>query len=55
MSRQASISRKTAETKIEVFLDLDPLTTADHVITVSTGIGFLDHASPFFKYLFSPP
>ncbi|KAF8350830.1 Imidazoleglycerol-phosphate dehydratase-domain-containing protein [Amanita rubescens] len=43
MSRQATISRKTAETKIEVFLALDPPTAADHVITVSTGIGFLDH------------
>src|SRR6266576_3757487 len=43
MSRKATISRKTAETKIDVFLALDPPTAADHVITVSTGIGFLDH------------
>ncbi|KAF9567592.1 IGPD-domain-containing protein [Agrocybe pediades] len=45
MSRQATISRKTNETDIEVFIDLDcsPGSNAKQVIEVSTGIGFLDH------------
>ncbi|KAF4615538.1 hypothetical protein D9613_002927 [Agrocybe pediades] len=45
MSRQATISRKTNETDIEVFIDLDcsPGSNANQVIEVSTGIGFLDH------------
>jgi hypothetical protein len=37
--RLASVQRKTAETSIEVSLDLDGTGTAD----VETGIGFLDH------------
>lgn len=41
MSRQASVSRKTTETTIQVDIDLDSLTT--QTINVSTGIGFLDH------------
>ena len=45
MSRQASVSRKTNETEIEVFIDLDcqPGSNVAQVIDVSTGIGFLDH------------
>ncbi|KAF7322573.1 Imidazoleglycerol-phosphate dehydratase [Mycena chlorophos] len=45
MSRQATISRKTNETEIEVFLDLDcaPGPGVKQTIEVSTGIGFLDH------------
>ena len=45
--RQASISRKTNETNIEVFLDLDcaPGAGVTQTIEVSTGIGFLDHVS----------
>ncbi|KAF7311561.1 Imidazoleglycerol phosphate dehydratase [Mycena kentingensis (nom. inval.)] len=45
MPRQATISRKTNETEIEVFLDLDcaPGPGVKQVIEVSTGIGFLDH------------
>lgn len=37
--RQATISRKTKETDIEVTLDLD----GDGICEISTGIGFLDH------------
>ncbi|KAJ2916859.1 hypothetical protein MD484_g3549, partial [Candolleomyces efflorescens] len=45
MSRQASVSRKTNETEIDVFIDLDcqPGSSVAQVIDVSTGIGFLDH------------
>jgi len=45
MSRQASISRKTNETQIEVHLNLDcaPGSNFKQIIDVSTGIGFLDH------------
>nr|GAT59618.1 imidazoleglycerol-phosphate dehydratase [Mycena chlorophos] len=45
MPRQATISRKTNETEIEVFLDLDcgPGPGVKQTIEVSTGIGFLDH------------
>ncbi|KAF8797891.1 IGPD-domain-containing protein [Phlegmacium glaucopus] len=45
MSRQASISRKTNETQIEVFIDLDytPSSNVQQKIEISTGIGFLDH------------
>ena len=39
MSRTATISRKTAETAIELSLDLDGRGTAQ----VSTGVGFFDH------------
>jgi imidazoleglycerol-phosphate dehydratase len=47
-ARQASISRKTSETEIEVSINLDtqPGSGLDHVISVSTGIGFLDHVRP---------
>ncbi|MBY0613452.1 MAG: imidazoleglycerol-phosphate dehydratase HisB [Beijerinckiaceae bacterium] len=37
--RQATISRKTAETEIELAIDLDGTGRSD----ISTGIGFLDH------------
>ncbi|KAL1722584.1 Imidazoleglycerol-phosphate dehydratase-domain-containing protein [Schizophyllum commune] len=45
MSRQATISRKTSETEIEVSIDLDcaPGSAKAQEISVSTGIGFLDH------------
>ena len=39
MARQATIKRKTKETQIEVFLDLDGKGTAE----VQTGVGFFDH------------
>jgi imidazoleglycerol-phosphate dehydratase len=39
MPRTASIDRKTAETKIQLSLDLDGTGRAD----VATGVGFLDH------------
>jgi hypothetical protein len=47
MSRQASISRKTNETQIEVFIDLDytPSLNVQQKIEISTGIGFLDHVN----------
>ena len=45
MSRQASISRTTNETQIEVSINLDcaPGSNTKQTIEVSTGIGFLDH------------
>lgn len=45
MLRQASVSRKTSETEIEVDLCLDGAFSENEsqVIEVSTGIGFLDH------------
>ncbi|GLB35091.1 putative imidazoleglycerol-phosphate dehydratase [Lyophyllum shimeji] len=44
-ARQATVSRKTSETEIEVSINLDcaPGTGNAQVINVSTGIGFLDH------------
>jgi imidazoleglycerol-phosphate dehydratase len=39
MSRTATINRETAETRIELRLDLDGAGTAD----VATGVGFFDH------------
>lgn len=39
MSRTATIQRKTAETKIELQLDLDGSGVAD----IESGVGFLDH------------
>ena len=47
MSREASISRKTNETQIEVFIDLDytPSSNLPQKISISTGIGFLDHVN----------
>ncbi|KZO97879.1 IGPD-domain-containing protein [Calocera viscosa TUFC12733] len=42
--RNATITRKTNETEIEVFLQLDTVPGVDKQdIDVSTGIGFLDH------------
>ena len=43
--RTATISRKTNETEIEVFINLDcqPGSASPQTINVSTGIGFLDH------------
>ena len=47
-ARQATISRKTSETEVEVTINLDtqPGSGFDQVINVSTGIGFLDHVGP---------
>ena len=39
MPRTANIDRKTAETNIQLALDLDGTGQAD----VATGVGFLDH------------
>ena len=39
MSRRAEMTRKTAETEIEVTLDLDGTGAGD----IATGLGFLDH------------
>ena len=39
MSRTASVQRKTSETQIELFLDLD----GGGEVEVASGIGFLDH------------
>ncbi len=43
--RTATISRKTNETEIEVYINLDcqPGSASQQVIDISTGIGFLDH------------
>ena len=41
--RKASVARKTNETDIQVFLTLDSSPGVAQTITVSTGIGFLDH------------
>ncbi|KAG6371390.1 imidazoleglycerol-phosphate dehydratase [Boletus reticuloceps] len=44
-ARTATISRKTKETQIEVFVNLDctPGSGQAQNIDISTGIGFLDH------------
>jgi len=44
-ARQASVSRRTAETQIDVEINLDcgPSSNNAQVINVKTGIGFLDH------------
>ncbi|KAF5386858.1 hypothetical protein D9615_001642 [Tricholomella constricta] len=44
-ARQASLSRKTSETEIDVSINLDcaPGSLNAQVIDISTGIGFLDH------------
>ena len=46
-ARTATISRKTNETQIEVFVSLDcaPGSGQTQNIDVSTGIGFLDHVA----------
>ncbi|KAI0245094.1 IGPD-domain-containing protein [Lactifluus subvellereus] len=42
-ARTAMITRKTNETEIEVFINLDPGSGFVQTIDISTGIGFLDH------------
>jgi len=44
-ARQATLSRKTNETQIDVSIDLDcaPGPSSKQTIEISTGIGFLDH------------
>ena len=42
--RQAEIARKTGETDIRIFLDLDGKGTCD----IDTGVGFLDHMLELF-------
>lgn len=46
-TRQASLSRKTNETQIDVsiILDCGPGSAIPQTIEISTGIGFLDHVS----------
>ena len=46
--RTATISRKTNETEIEVYINLDcqPGSASQQIINISTGIGFLDHVRP---------
>jgi imidazoleglycerol-phosphate dehydratase len=46
-ARTAAITRNTAETQVKVVINLDcqPGTQNEQLIEVSTGIGFLDHAS----------
>lgn len=44
MTRTASISRKTAETQIELSLDLD----GTGIANVDTGVGFFDHMLTLF-------
>ncbi|MCL4106814.1 UNVERIFIED_CONTAM: hypothetical protein GTU68_046208 [Idotea baltica] len=44
MSRTASISRKTAETEIELTLNLD----GSGIANVNTGVGFFDHMLTLF-------
>jgi imidazoleglycerol-phosphate dehydratase len=48
-ARTATISRKTSETELEVYINLDcgPGAADAQVIEVSTGIGFLDHVHHF--------
>jgi imidazoleglycerol phosphate dehydratase HisB len=43
--RTATVSRKTNETEIEVYINLDcqPGSASQQIINISTGIGFLDH------------
>ena len=43
--RQAEIARKTGETDIRIFLDLDGKGTCD----IDTGVGFLDHMLELFS------
>ncbi|KNZ51496.1 imidazoleglycerol-phosphate dehydratase [Puccinia sorghi] len=43
--RSASIKRTTKETDIELYLQLDSPLGAKQEISISTGIGFLDHVS----------
>ena len=45
--RTAKVERKTNETKIEVFINLDCQAGSGNAqtIEISTGIGFLDHVS----------
>ena len=47
-ARTATIERKTNETEIKVAINLDcqPGTGNKQEISVSTGIGFLDHVGP---------
>jgi imidazoleglycerol phosphate dehydratase HisB len=47
-ARTATISRKTNETEIQVYINLDcqPGSASQQIIEVSTGIGFLDHVRP---------
>jgi hypothetical protein len=45
MSRTATVSRDTSETQITCTLGLEPAVGAKQEISVSTGIGFLDHVS----------
>jgi hypothetical protein len=60
-ARTATISRKTNETEIEVYINLDcqPGSASQQIVEVSTGIGFLDHVrpptEPSIKFLLHTP
>ena len=50
-ARTAVVERKTAETEIRVAINLDcqPGSGNKQEISVSTGIGFLDHVCPLLR------
>ncbi|KAG9318322.1 hypothetical protein JVU11DRAFT_407 [Chiua virens] len=56
LGRTATLSRKTNETQIEVFVNLDcaPGSGQVQTIDVSTGIGFLDHVLGYFSVTWLP-
>jgi imidazoleglycerol-phosphate dehydratase len=41
--RTATVSRKTLETDIHITLSLDTAINEEQIISINTGIGFLDH------------
>ena len=55
-ARTATIKRKTNETEIEVHINLDCQPGSGNLqeISISTGIGFLDHVCPLSERWFSP-
>lgn len=52
--RTATITRKTNETDIQVYINLDcqPGSASQQIIDVTTGIGFLDHVHSLSKTAF---
>lgn len=52
--RTATVSRNTSETSIECTITLDHQPGVKQEISVSTGIGFLDHVSPLSLSLVLP-
>ena len=55
-ARTATIERNTAETQIKVAINLDCQPGSGNLqeISISTGIGFLDHVCPLSERWFSP-